>query len=140
MSLLTCRASIFLLGVLGIVLLIRGETLAAPAPDSCFTQCQHKDLIITSPKLECTLFTDPICTFCNPGEPNSRCIAYVGPGQPYCVKTGTTKLKYFPTGSCQPKCTLPLNGTSESTFGQPPLKDAGDWDRKQCSSDPPPPP
>ncbi len=121
----------------GALLLICGNASADPGGDPCSTKCQHEDLIITSPKLTCALFDDPICTFCNEGEPNSRCVDFVGPGQPFCKKTGTTKVRGYPDGSCKPKCTLPLNGTSQSTQGLPPLGIAADFDLTQCSTTPP---
>lgn len=134
MSMTSDRGPYILLLLGFTLLLIGGEASADPVvADSCSTKCQHKDLFIQSPKLNCVLFGDPICDFCNDGVPNSRCIDYVGPGLPSCTKTGTTKLSDFPMGSCRPKCTLPLNGTSESSFGLPPLKERGDWDKTSCA-------
>ena len=134
MTIMTDRFLITTLTLIGFLLIFGGAALADPVGDNCSTQCQLQQTVITSPKLSCGNYDDPTCFFCNPGATNSRCVQYVGPSQPFCVKTGTTNLRAFTNGGCGLSCTLNFNGTSQATFGNPPLGPPVGVDLYGCST------
>lgn len=121
-----------IVALFGLLLILTGQASAEPAPaDPCSEKCTHQDLFIFSTNLRCLLFADPTCTLCN-GTPSGRCIDFTGPGLPYCNNNGPTTFRTYPDGSCQPKCTLPFKGSSQSTQGLPPLSKAIDTMKQQC--------